>query len=539
MNFSAIEDSVLEEKKRLNNFLSHFLKNSRILIILLIAAVITAISVSVWIKVPEYEVLYSNLSNEDGRAIINQLDQMKMPYKFTENSGQLLVPKSKIYEIRLHLSENNLPRGGGVGFELLDKAKFGVSQFNEQVNYQRALEGELARTIQRINTIKSARIHIALPKSSLFLQDKKQPSASVILDVQLGKVLDTNQINSILHLISSSISDLSVENITIVDQFGKLLNSPSLGYDQINDLQFKYSEGIEFRYRNRIKSILEPLFGIGNVEAQVTAQIDFNAQEKTQEKYLPNTNYKNQSIRSHQSSIHSQINKENIEAEIPNSLSSSQNTYSSNNIKGKNTTFENDQNSLKSNINRDNTINYELNHTVSHTKINIGEIKRLSAAVVINFIPNNKGKLVPLTLEEIKNIKLLIREAIGYSKHRGDSVHVVNAFFVKHNKKFSVKFNNLNKYQSSHVLFSFIPWFLIILFLFFLFRKYICPFLRNDIQKNNSIEYEKYNIAKAASQVDVEDTLQTDKLIHKICNISNQNPRTIALIIRQWMSDKI
>jgi flagellar M-ring protein FliF len=396
MNFSAIEDSVLEEKKKFNNFLSRFLKNSRVLIILLTAAVITAVSVSIWIKSPEYEVLYNHLSNEDGGAIINQLNQMNIPYQFTDASGQISIPKNKVYEIRLRLAENNLPRGGGVGFELLDKAKFGSSQFNEQINYHRALEGELARTIQRIKVVKSARIHIAFPKSSLFLQEKKKPSASVVLELQPGSILDNGQISAILHLIASSISNLSVENITIVDQSGKLLNQSSLGYNRVNDAQFKYSEDIEARYRNRIKNILEPLVGPGNVYAQVTAQIDFNAQEKTQEKYSPNANHKNQAIRSHQISIHDQIQKENIKENVPTSFSNTsdeniyykkkfennqpiKNLHSFNN----NNKFKNDNSTLNTDINRDNTVNYELNHTVSHTKMNIGEIKRLSAAVII------------------------------------------------------------------------------------------------------------------------------------------------------------
>lgn len=555
MNFSTIEDSVLKEKKKFNKFLSRFLKNSRVLIILLTAAVVTAVSVSIWIKSPEYQVLYNHLSNEDGGAIINELNQMKIPYQFTDVSGQILVPKNKVYEIRLRLAENNLPRGGGVGFELLDKEKFGVSQFNEQINYQRALEGELARTIQRINIVKSARIHIAFPKSSLFLQDQQTSSASVVLELQPGRSLNTGQINAILHLISSSVSNLSIEHITVVDQLGNLLNQTSLEYDQVNDLQFKYSEDVESRYRNRIKNILEPLFGIGNIHAQVTAQIDFNAQEKTQEQYSPNTNYKNQAIRSHQTSIHDQIEKKNIKKDIENAFSNSD-IYFNKNIQnnkkirkwnsiknGKNLT--NDYTPFNGNINRDNTVNYELNRSVLHTKMNIGEIKRLSAAVIINFIKDKNGKSIPLTVETIKNIKKLVREAIGYSKSRGDSIHLLNASFAKYNEKKPVLINNSKTFTLSNSLFALVPWVFASFLLLLLLKKYICPFSKKNTVKSSSIirenrDIEQHDIIeKNVSQVDVRNDLNIDKLIHKICNISNQNPRTIALIIRQWMSDKI
>lgn len=539
MNFSAIEDSVLEEKKKFNNFLSRFLKNSRVLIILLTAAVITAVSVSIWIKSPEYQILYNHLSDEDGAAIINHLNKMRIPYQFTDVSGEISVPKNKVYDIRLRLAEKNLPRGGGIGFELLDKEKFGISQFNEQINYQRALEGELARTIQRINIVKSARIHLAFPKSSLFLQENKKPSASVVVELQNGRMLNVDQINAILHLISSSVSNLSVENITIVDQLGDLLNQPFSNHQEVNNLHFKYSEDIESRYRNRIKNILEPLVGIGNVYAQVTAQIDFNDQEETEEKYLPNSNHKNQAIRSYQNSTHDQVNNK----DTPTSLSNS--VILNKKIEKNNKKLNNTYNPLNSNINHDNTVNYELNHSVSHIKMNIGEIKRLSAAVLINYVKDKNGKSIPFTPEKIKNIEYLIRETIGYSKSRGDSIHVVNASFAKYNEKIPVKLKHLDSFESSNFVFSFTPWLLVLIVLFYLLKRYVCPSSRNNTIQNR-IQNEKKHIEQCeniekniADQEDMKNTLNTDKLIHQICNISNQNPRTIALIIRKWMSDKI
>ncbi|ALD15038.1 flagellar M-ring protein FliF [Buchnera aphidicola (Aphis glycines)] len=554
MNFSAIEESISEEKKKFINFLSYFFKNARVLIILLVIAVIATISISVWRKSSDYQVLYSNLSSEDGASVISYLNQMKIPYQFSESSGKLLVPKNQIYDIRLHLSEKNFLHKE-VGFEILDKEKFGISQFNQQINYQRALEGELARTIERINIVKSARIHIAMQKNSLFLQDKKKPSASVILSLKPGTQLNISQTNAILHLMSNSISDLPIDNIAIVDEFGNLLNKSTLESDEINDAKLKYSEKIESRYINKIQSILEPLFGMGNIHAQVTAQIDFNSQEKTQERYEPNGNNQNQSIRSHQMIINDNIKNQNTDDHSnyfdKNNLFNS----NSNNISKKSDAIKNSQLSKDritrshSNINHDDIINYELNHSLSHMKMNIGEIKRLSAAVVINLIKDKNGKLIFLSPKQIKNIKHLICESIGYSKSRGDSVHIINESFNQNNKHVLTKFNNFNQSNIFNTASILIPWCISALFVLYFLKKYIFYFSKS-IRKNKKLnnkstpeEIVSSNKNEFVNNIEEKNlthlnTEKTDNLIHQICNISNQNPRFIASIIRQWMSDK-
>ncbi|CAL4318703.1 flagellar basal-body MS-ring/collar protein FliF [Buchnera aphidicola] len=551
MNFSA-EESISEEKKKFNNFLSYFFKNSRVLIILLVLAVITTISISIWRKSPDYQILYNNLSNEDGKKIIDQLNQMKIPYKFSEDSGELLIAKNNISDVRLFLSEHNLPHRG-VGYEILDKEKFGLSQFGEQINYQRALEGELSRSIEKINAINNAKIHIVLPKSSLFLEDKKKPSASVILSLKYNQSLDHNQVNAILHLIASSISDLSIDNITIVDQFGKLLNNKSLGVNQDNDLKLRYSEEVESRYRNRIKNILEPLLGLGNIYAQVTAQIDFNDKEKTQEKYTPNTNHKKQAIRSRQSVINDKIKtkQDSDKSELfpkENHFFSNRDFIRKKHDKDKETNIHKNLINSNSTISHDNTINYELNHTISHTKMNVGEVKRLSAAVIVNFVKNKNGKLIPLTIEQIKNIKKLVCEAIGYSKIRGDTVHIVNESFFKKDQNSPIQvLNYSDKSIFSNPFFIITPWCLSFVFLVFFIKKVF--FSSSSHNSKNTIQnYELSNRERSEDinkTENIHDQLKdsknmntTDKLIHQICNISNQNPRIIASIIRQWMSDK-
>ena len=177
-----------------------------------------------WSQVPDYKVLFSNVSDRDGGAIIASLQQMNVPHKFADGGGAILVPANQVHDVRLKLAAQGLPKGGLVGFELMENQKFGTSQFLEQVNFQRALEGELARSIQAVAAIDTARVHLAIGKQSVFMREQQKPSASVLVNLYPGRVLDQQQVNAIIHLVSSSVPNLPVSNVTIVDQQGNLLS---------------------------------------------------------------------------------------------------------------------------------------------------------------------------------------------------------------------------------------------------------------------------------------------------------------------------
>lgn len=195
-------------------------------------AITIFLSLFLWLQGTEYRPLFTHLTDQDGGEVVTQLNQMNVPYKFSEHGGAILVPSDQVHEIRLKLAQLGLPKGGNIGFELLDQEKFGLSQFSEQINYQRALEGELSRTIESLGVVNKARVHLAFPKPTLFVREQKQPTASVTLSVQDGRVLDEGQINGIVHLISGSVSGLPATNVTIVDQAGRLLSHPK-GSDKI------------------------------------------------------------------------------------------------------------------------------------------------------------------------------------------------------------------------------------------------------------------------------------------------------------------
>src|SRR5258706_9049855 len=271
-----------------------------------------------WSQAPDYRVLYGNLSDRDGGTVIAALQQMNVPYKFAEG-GALMIPAGQIHEMRLRLAAQGLPKGGLVGFELMEGQKFGVSQFAEQINYQRALEGELARSIQSLSSVQNARVHLALSKPCASLREQPNPSASVVLTLYTGRTLDATQVSAVVHLVSNSVPDLQAKNVSIVDQNGNLLSTDQSGTARaaIDPTQLKYRQEIERSYNSRIEAIIAPLTGPNNVRAQVSADLDFSETENAEEIYKPNP----ATIRSQQTSEALTTNGTGAAAGVPGALS--------------------------------------------------------------------------------------------------------------------------------------------------------------------------------------------------------------------------
>ena len=242
-----------------------------------------------WSQQPDYRILFSNLNEKDGGSIVAALEQQNIPHKLS-SSGAIMVPADRVHDVRLKLAAQGLPRGGMVGFELMENQKFGISQFAEQVNYQRGLEGELARTIMSIGAVQSARVHLAIPKPSVFVRESQKPTASVLLSLYPGRSLDGGQIAGITHLISSSVPQLQAGNVSILDQNGSLLSTlkNSLTEAGLDATQLKYVREIEQTIVSRIEDILKPVLGEENFKVQVAADIDFSQTEQTAETFRPN-----------------------------------------------------------------------------------------------------------------------------------------------------------------------------------------------------------------------------------------------------------
>ncbi|MFO1290326.1 MAG: flagellar basal-body MS-ring/collar protein FliF [Nitrosomonas sp.] len=397
------------------------------------ASIALLVGIVIWSQSPDYRVLYTNITEQDGGAIINALQQMNIPYQFSEGNGTILIPGTQVHEVRLRLASQGLPKGGISGFEILENQKFGSSQFLEQVNYQRALEGELARSIQSLSAVQSARVHLAIAKPTVFVRERQQPSVSVLLNLYPGRVLTTEQVSAIIHLVSSSIPSLPVKNVTVVDQNGNLLSTPKKEGNEtgLDDSQLKYIHELEQNINKRIETILLPITGPNNVRAQVTADVDFSRTERAEEIYKPNNiATEAASIRSQQKSDSMSANRP--ESGVPGALSNRPPAAAEAPVDvaaGEGDT----KNQVPVDTRSESTTNYELDKTIQHTRQSVGRINRLSAAVVINYRGkmDEAGNLIhePLAAEEIEKINSLVKQAMGFDENRGDTLTVTNSQF--------------------------------------------------------------------------------------------------------------
>ena len=391
-----------------------------------------------WGREGDYRVLYTNLSDKDGGAILAQLQQMQVPYKHADGGAAILVPADKVHDVRLKLASAGLPKGSVVGFELMESQKFGVTQFQERLNFQRGLEGELTRSIQAIASVQSARVHLALPNQNGFFREQQKASASVVLTLYAGRTLDRGQLAGIVHLVSSSVPEMSPKAVSVVDQSGTLLSGAQDGgaNDQagLDAQQLQYVRQIETNYTQRIRDILEPVLGKDNLRAQVTAEVDFSQVESTAEEYKPNQGQAvTATVRSQQTS-ESNGQGSATPSGVPGAASNQPPAQAAAPINGASAPLQAANGSTASATSRrDAVTNYEVDKTVRVIRSATGNIRRLTAAVVLNHrsVTDAKGKTTtqPIPQEELDKLTSLVRESIGADDKRGDSIKVINTPF--------------------------------------------------------------------------------------------------------------
>ena len=399
--------------------------------------VVAAVAAMVMGRQPDYKVLFSNLSDKDGGAIVAQLSQMNVPYKHADGGGAILIPAERVHDVRLRLATQGLPRGSVTGFELMETNRFGMTQFQERLNFQRGLEGELTRSIQALSSVQGARVHLALPNQNGFFREQQKPSASVLVSLHPGRILDGAQLAGIVHLVASSVPELAPSAVSVLDDTGKLLSqSPdAAGEDGINAQQLLYVQQIEQQYARRIMEILEPVVGRNNVKAQVSAELDFSRTESTSEQFRPNQTPDSGAIRSQQV-LESSGTANKTATGVPGAVANQPPAPSAAPVNGANPapTAGGQQGAEESTSKRESTTNYEVDKTVKVTRGNNWAIKRLSAAVVVNYqaLAEEKGGASPkpLTPEQIEQMTGLVRETIGFNKERGDSVNLMNTPFL-------------------------------------------------------------------------------------------------------------
>ncbi|OWT79979.1 MULTISPECIES: flagellar basal-body MS-ring/collar protein FliF [unclassified Achromobacter] len=525
-----------------------------------VAALVVA--ATMWSRDPNYKVLFSNLDDRDGGAIVASLNQMNVPYRFNDGGTALLVPQEKVYDTRLQLAAQGLPRGGSVGFELLDQNKFGASQFTEQINYQRALEGELARSIESVNTVQHARVHLAIPRQTLFVRDRQAPTASVLLNLYPGRSLGDGQVSSIAWLVASSVPELTVNNVSIVDQNGRLLSQPAGEGRGMDADQLRYVRETEQRAVERILSILNPLVGPGNVHAQASADMDFSRREETQETYRPNQDPGQAAVRSKQTSDATQ-NGGSAAQGVPGALTNQppagptapivnpqqpqqpqrpgqpgqqqgQGANGANGTTGAGTTT---QTQGPSSVRNDATTNYELDRTISHIKAPVGNLKRMSVAVVINYLPNKEGEPKAMEADELNKLTTLVKEAMGYSEARGDSLNVVNSQFNDVEPAVPLWKDPDNIAMAKTAL----GWLLLAIAALWVWRSLLRP-MYDRYMRPPEIDPEVAELERQEALREAQDVARAKEMdrfeenMRRAREMANKDPRAVAMVLRTWMS---
>jgi flagellar M-ring protein FliF len=524
-----------------------------------------AVAASTLMKQGDQRVLFSNISEHDGGAIIAALEQMNVPYRFSDGGGAILVPGNRVHDVRLRLAAQGLPKGGNVGFELLENQKFGISQFAEQVNYQRGLAGELSRTIESIGVVQAARVHLAIPKPSVFVREEQRPSASVLLNLYPGRVLDAAQIAGIQNLVAASVPNLSPENVRISDQSGATISQLKnpLMMAGLDPTQIKYVGEIEAAAIGRVEDILSPILGAGNFRVQVAADIDFSQIEQTAETFRPNAAPPEISIRSQQTSESASTMPTSAQG-VPGALSNQPPVPATApltqplvpgagappanappvpgqiNAAGVHAQIANVGQPV--NTRKDSTLNYELDRTIRHTRQSVGVVRRLTAAVAVNHRKDARGVAKPLAESELRQISDLVREAIGFNQERGDSVSVANAPFTEVDKAEI----QIPVWKDPEILtFSrdLLKYLIIALIAAYLIFKIIMPLVRTMLppppQPEETLRAGE-NIDTDDEEGEEEEAPAVDSLQQKIAQareIAQQNPKAVANIIKDWMDN--
>ncbi|MBS1189608.1 MAG: Flagellar FliF M-ring protein [Rhodocyclaceae bacterium] len=545
-----------EAFERLNN------QQKMILLVTLAAIIALIVGAILWSRQPDYKVLFSNLGEKDGGNIVTALEQQNIPHRMSD-SGAILVPAERVHEVRLKLASQGLPRGGSVGFELMENQKFGISQFAEQVNYQRGLEGELARTIQSIGAVQSARIHLAIPKPSVFVREEQKPTASVLLNLYPGRALDAGQIAGITHLVAASVPQLPIANVTVIDQNGSLLSQlkSKLTEAGLDPAQIKYVREVEDSIIKRIEEILKPVLGPENYKVQVAADVDFSQTEQTAESYKPNNSPASTSIRSQQNAETANVNQ--AVGGVPGALTNQPPVPATapltappvggvpgqpgkpgepGKLEAAGITAPLQAAGQPVSTSKNATINYEVDKTVRYTKQAMGSIRRLSAAVVVNYRKEagKDGKPVAKALPEaeMKLINDLVREAMGFSKDRGDTLSIANSSFTAAEK---IETAVAIWKDPENIAFAkdLVKYLLIAAIVAYLLIKVVQPLLKTMFPPPETAGAEETAALAGEPGLLEEENVELNHYeakVQKARDIAQNDPKVVANIIKDWMT---
>lgn len=519
---------------------SKFSINQRMIILVALAGSVAGlIALALWTQQPDMQVLFTNLNSEDAASIIDKLKESKTPYDTTGGGATILVPTAQVHDLRLTLASQGIPKGGGVGYEIFDRTSIGMSEFVQKLNYRRALQGELARTIAQMPEVERARVHLAIPERRLFAAEQERPRASVVVALRNAQALSKGQVQGVVHLVASSVEGLQARDITVVDGHGHLLSSTVQDETAgLTNTQLEYQRTIEKDIEGRIQSMLERIVGLNKAEVRVSSLIDFRKVETTEERYDPN----GQVVRSEQRGQEKANGVNGISGGVPG--------VQSNVPPG--TEQEPTPTSSNATQTKNETVNYEISRTVSRIVEPIGSIKQLSVAVLVDGtyeIPRTADgetadkpagevvkKYIPRSEEDLKRIEDIVKKAMGYSAERQDQVQVVNVQFgfgpeepataaVEAVAESAQPWMPYMRYAVGALLF--------LLILFFVVRPLIAMLGVSSIE--SAAATEAAAPALPASVSAVEASLESGASRAQIVDMARKNPDGTAVVVKQWL----
>ncbi|MFQ5673957.1 MAG: flagellar basal-body MS-ring/collar protein FliF [Nitrospinales bacterium] len=366
---------------------------------------------SLWVQAPDFQLLYAQLSEQDAAAIVEELKTRNIPYELSGGGTIVRVPANKVHETRLQLASQGLPEGGEVGLEIFEKTTLGMTDFVQKLNFQRALQGELAHTIKSLDVVDQARVHLVIPEESVFLREKPQGKASVTLKIHAGRQLSEGQIQGIAHLVSSSVKGIPPQNVTVVDIKGNILSGAkgASGDAMITASNFKFKRRLESQLEHSIEKMLEDALGKGKVIARVSADLNFDKVKRTEEIYDPDS----QVVRSEQRASESTVG-----AVPPGGVPGVQSLLPTGQTGGGGPGSAAKRNKEKQ------TFNYEINKVIHHVSKPTGTIRKLSVAVLVDGTVDDAGQFTPRSAEEIARFEDIVKSAVGFDEARGDRVKV-------------------------------------------------------------------------------------------------------------------
>lgn len=544
------------------------------LMIGLSASIAVGFGVVLWAQEPDYRAIYSGLTHLDANQVTSILQAEDIKYKIDTDQGILLVDAEKIHTVRMKLAAAGIPLGETAGYELLDKSSgIGTSQFMEKARYQRSIEGELAKTIASLSAVKAARVHLAIPKRSLFIGDRSKPSASVLINLFPGAAIEKIQVASIVHLVASSISDLDEKNVTVVDQKGRLLSE----VDSDNDVtlaskQYEHVRQLEKKYIESVNNILAPILGEDAFKVEVTAAVDFTKIAEKSESFNPDL----PAIRSEQV-IEEKRNANAVGQGIPGALANQPPAVgTAPEVAGEEAAANNNNASLNSR--KQSARNYELDKTVSYTQHQIGMLKRLNVAVVVDHLPatnvvadnidakskkskrDKKSKASesalqkqPISREKLEELTQLVKEAVGYNPARGDRVLVINQAFIAPTVETELELPEPN-FMESELFKNIIRQALGAVFLIALAFGVLRPILKSLAESGTSVMQLERETEPKLSGLDEtaseEESMSEQEILlpgpgesyeaqlNAVKNMVADDPRRVAQVVKTWLANE-